>query len=440
MSAVPSTAGAVLSETADRRLVSRYGAAALASGYAAIPHVVLRQRRALGISAAEWDYICELWSHWRSATLPCPSVEALAAGLGVDQSTIRRYRASLEHKGLLRVTSVGARHRYDLTPLIEAAVGLARLQAGEEARDVPRISAQAGRAEMRAKEEEVEREFDLDSMPPYPPQCTAAPSGCPPRPSVQKHAFPQGAAQGERRSEATAKGTRENRPCDPDEHALMAPLAALSAEFGDLHPRSSLSQAVTLMRERAATPAGFLARVADAAERTRVYSPTIYLCGPDGQPNAMPYLFRVLRERLDPAPQEERIHARKTGAGGSRRRGQAGDRSRRQGPQRADVTATSTGTPEAPPSITETHPVWRATLDELALMLTMGNFTTWLGTTRVVAQEGDLLRIAVPSQFTKEWLEHRLHDRVMQTLARLDYERLGITGQRVTQVEYVVVA
>lgn len=84
--------------------------------------------------------------------------------------------------------------------------------------------------------------------------------------------------------------------------------------------------------------------------------------------------------------------------------------------------------------------MWRATLDELALMLTMGNFTTWLGTTRVVAQEGDLLRIAVPSQFTKEWLEHRLHDRVMQTLARLDYERLGITGQRVTQVEYVVVA
>ena len=417
---------------ADRRLVSRYGAAALAEGYAAIPHVVLKQRRALGITAAEWDYICELWSHWRSAALPCPSVDALAVGLGVDPSTIRRYRASLEQKGLLRVTPVGARHRYDLTPLIEAAVGLARLQAGEEALDVPRISVPQGRADLRAKEE-VEREFDLDSIPPYPPQHIAAPPGCLRHPPTRERAFPH--------SGARAEDVGTGQPRDPDERALVAPFAALSVEFGDRHPRSSLSQAVTLMHEHAATPADFLARVTEAAERTRAYSPTIYLCGPDGRPNAMPYLFRVLRERLDPVSQEERAHTQRPGAARARRREHGSRGSRRHGgPRGAAVGATSTGSPQASPSITEVHPVWRATLDELALMLTADNFNTWLGVTRVAAQEGDLLRIAVPSQFAKEWLEHRLHARVMQALARLDYGHLGIVGQHITRVEYVVAA
>lgn len=224
MSVTSSAAGAVLPTAPDRRLVSRYGGAALAGGYAAIPHVVLRQRRALGITAAEWDYICELWSHWRSDALPCPSVQALATGLGVDQSTIRRYRASLEHRGLLRVTAVGARHRYDLTPLIEAAVGSARLQAGEAATDVPPTalgaSAREGRADLHAKEE-VERDFDLDSMPPYPPPHTALDTlrrrDTPP---ARKHPFPQGTSRVAGQAQATAQdagrngsATRTSVPC-----------------------------------------------------------------------------------------------------------------------------------------------------------------------------------------------------------------------------------
>ena len=40
--------------------------------------------------------------------------------------------------------------------------------------------------------------------------------------------------------------------------------------------------------------------------------------------------------------------------------------------------------------------------------LTVENFNTWLASTRVVAQEGNLLRIAVPRQFNKDWLEAKL--------------------------------
>jgi chromosomal replication initiation ATPase DnaA len=76
--------------------------------------------------------------------------------------------------------------------------------------------------------------------------------------------------------------------------------------------------------------------------------------------------------------------------------------------------------------------VWRAALQELALVLTTENFNTWLAPTHVLAQDGDLLRVAVPCQFNKDWLEAKLHGRVMDALARV--------GREGVRVEYVVEA
>src|SRR5918912_3126722 len=205
----------------DRRLVARYGAAALDDGYTAIPCVVIRHRRTLGITSAEWDYICELWSYWQSTQGPCPGVATLAAGLGVDQSTVRRHRASLEQKGLLRVTLDGAHNRYDLTPLIDAAVGLDRLQRGQStAAPGPRIVVQRERAELHA-EEEVEKKIALDSMPPTP---TAARET--PRPAE---------ASGERSGH---EGGGRQSHVSPQDQALTRVIQDLSAELGDDAPAS----------------------------------------------------------------------------------------------------------------------------------------------------------------------------------------------------------
>ena len=111
-------------ERSANTLTNRYGVAALEDGYVAIPQVVLHYRRALGITPGEWDYLCEIFSYWRSDTDPYPGVEALAAGLECDPSTIRRYRLALEEKGLLRVYRAGNHNHYDLAPLITAAVNL----------------------------------------------------------------------------------------------------------------------------------------------------------------------------------------------------------------------------------------------------------------------------------------------------------------------------
>jgi len=47
-----------------------------------------------------------------------------------------------------------------------------------------------------------------------------------------------------------------------------------------------------------------------------------------------------------------------------------------------------------------------------------------LATTRVVGQEGEVLRIAVPAAFNKTWVEQKLHGKVMGALHTIDYNDL----------------
>jgi DNA-binding MarR family transcriptional regulator len=400
----------------DRRLIARYGAAALDDGYTAIPCVVIRHRRALGITSAEWDYICELWSYWHSIEGPYPGVATLAAGLGVDQSTIRRHRASLEQKGLLRVTLDGAHNRYDLTPLIDAAVGQERLQHVQRtAAPGPRIVAHPERAELHA-EQEVEKKSALDSMPPTP---TAARE-------IPLHAE----ASNERLGQEGGGRQSTVSPHEgviPEDRTLTQVIQDLSAELGDDAPVSSLSRAHNLWRGTGIPLPRFLQLVDTAAARTRARQDRIIKRRREaaGAPNGMPYFFAVLGDLLRPAPAEVGPDRRRTGPVERRRRRESG----REEP--VNSWDAWTGRPERP-TIAETNEVWRAALQELALVLTVENFNTWLAPTRVLAQDGDLLRVAVPCQFNKDWLEAKLHGRVMNALARVGHE-----GMR---VEYVVEA
>jgi len=76
--------------------------------------------------------------------------------------------------------------------------------------------------------------------------------------------------------------------------------------------------------------------------------------------------------------------------------------------------------------------VWRAALAELAQVVTPENFNAWLASTRVVSQGEELLHIAVPTPFNKQWLEGKLHGRIMGVMERLGYGSW--------QVQYVVEA
>ncbi len=61
-----------------------------------------------------------------------------------------------------------------------------------------------------------------------------------------------------------------------------------------------------------------------------------------------------------------------------------------------------------------------------------------LTSTRVVSEEEELLRVAVPAAFNKAWLDTKLAGKVMAALQKIDDDTLG--AGRVARVEYVVEA
>jgi len=402
---------------ADRRLVTRYGAAALDDGYVAIPRVVIRRRHALTVTAAEWDYICEVWSYWRSERLPGPSVEDLACGLGVDQSTIRRHRASLERKGLLRVIAEGPYNRYDLHPLIDAAVGLDRI--GDGLTDIPAPAAAPrpapdaaprpcnspadDRAGLHATKE-VEKKVDYDSIPPYPP--------------VGKNV-------------RFRTGGVPDQPEDPDTSPLAAVIGALSAELGDDAPASSATRARNLLGTSDLTTDRFLQLLNEAAIRTRDRQASIVKrCrGDDQASNGMPYLFAILQDLLQPAPPQSGDGTMSIRHRGSDQLGRRRLRDKLALQNRdAARTVPSVHYTEPPPDTIPTP--WRAAMEELRSDLTSANYQRWILPTRVLSHEGSLLRIAVADSFDQQWLDVRLRGAIERAISRVSPD---------LRVEFIVV-
>jgi len=460
----------------DRRLVQRYGVLLLTGGYTALPTYAWVYYARLGVSEAEMVCIAQLCTYWWSARDPFPGEAALAARMGKTVRTIQGYLRSLEGKGLLHIqTQFSDRGRqstnaYDLRPFFAAVEGLARLDGllpiddaaaltsaisdNDACNDGPcdhnnatqgyaereSLCAEAGSngPENAAKKAALQTvgegegsraagmknpspqvnpieidNFDLDSIPPTPAKTTQTP---------------------------TNDEARLSASADPDDHALAAEIAALSTELGDDMPRSSIGRARNLCRNAGVSLDRFLALLDEAATRTRARQASIVKRRRDGLAvNGMPYLFAVLQDLLHPASPR----TCDSGPDADRRRAGPSSRQRRRRADGRGKLASSYAAwsdSPAPLPIVEEHPVWRAVLDDLAHVMTSENFNAWLASTRVVSQEGEVLRVAVAAAFNKTWLEQKLHGKVMGALQRLDYERLDCAGERITGVEYVIAA
>jgi chromosomal replication initiator protein len=75
---------------------------------------------------------------------------------------------------------------------------------------------------------------------------------------------------------------------------------------------------------------------------------------------------------------------------------------------------------------------WKATLGELELQMTKATFNTWLKDTKLVSAQNGAFTISVRNDYAKDWLENRLRDTIVRTLA-------NIVGQPVT-LHFVVAA
>lgn len=62
---------------------------------------------------------------------------------------------------------------------------------------------------------------------------------------------------------------------------------------------------------------------------------------------------------------------------------------------------------------------WKATLGELELQMTKATFNTWLKDARLLACEEGEFVIGVRNDYAKDWLENRLRDTILRTLAAI---------------------
>lgn len=427
----------------DWRLAARYSPALLAGGHTSIPDDAYRCYVRLSVTTAEWTLIGHLCSYRWSTADPFPSDATLAARMGVTVRSIQGYTRSLVGKGLLhintRLSDNGRQdtNAYDLSPFFAAVEGLARLDhttpkepatpSGTESSLCVEGDARGFGGGVKNPAPPIKDEIDtiekerLDfEMPPTPANACAedAPEDVP----CSKPRAPRPPRLVGKRGEPTAPETRVSAaaPATPEGDQLAARVAAIGERLGDEAPASSMTRARALYAGSGLALPRFLAAVGEAAGRTQARQDRITRMQRGGvRANAMPYLFAVLADVLDPAPPPE------TRVSADRRPPRS---RRRQVPTRPPTASFSPDVTPAP--ITEEDPTWRGVLFELAAVLTPENFNRWFARTRVLSHQGDQLRVTVPDPFDKAWLEGKLAGRVTAALAR--------TEEPAARVEYVV--
>src|SRR3712207_2134280 len=83
--------GEVMSSQYDPRITTYFGDAVMRAGFIPIPHLFLRHYRALGLSANQAMFLLQIMEGAWDLAAPPRTVGDLAARMGVDSRTIRRY-------------------------------------------------------------------------------------------------------------------------------------------------------------------------------------------------------------------------------------------------------------------------------------------------------------------------------------------------------------
>lgn len=108
-----------------RILEKKWGKNLIASGWTAIPNIVLEKQHAIGLKPTDVCILLHLVRHWWVAgEAPYPSKKRIAQAIGVDPRTVQRRIEVMESQGFIkreeRRTPMGSRtNRYHLDGLIE---------------------------------------------------------------------------------------------------------------------------------------------------------------------------------------------------------------------------------------------------------------------------------------------------------------------------------
>lgn len=74
--------------------------------------------------------------------------------------------------------------------------------------------------------------------------------------------------------------------------------------------------------------------------------------------------------------------------------------------------------------------LWTTCLGELEVLLSKANFTTWFKDTGIIRIDNETAIIGTPNTFTKEWLEKKYHNQIIETLKK--------QLNQIERVEYII--
>jgi len=197
-------------------------------------------------------------------------------------------------------------------------------------------------------------------------------------------------------SEDTATQTLAGQSVSP----VGERVARLSGEFGDDAPQASRTRVLNMQGVARLDEAATLALLDEAAAITRSQAVAITKRGRSGGVVRMPYLLATLRGLVEVAA------------------GDAGAAALAWPPvPDSPGVAAVTGVGD-PPATTAAEAVWRAVRGELRRDLTPENYARWVEATTAAGLDGDLLRVGVPDEAHRQWLEHKLRGCVERALGR----------------------
>jgi len=64
--------------------------------------------------------------------------------------------------------------------------------------------------------------------------------------------------------------------------------------------------------------------------------------------------------------------------------------------------------------------LWQLTLNEMELQLSRANFATWLKSSRLINKDDGIFYIALPNNFSKEWVENKYHKNILGIIRNYD--------------------
>lgn len=347
---------------------ARYGEAA-EHGCTPLPDVLIRHHRHLGMTYGEWDLTTQILTYKWTDQHPYPTIGTLAHSMDVSGRQVQELLSSLQGKGLLRVIErPGRSNAYDLRPMIEKAHTLEHLQDTE---GVKKTCTPRGEENLHTKQKQRNQKNIERSVPPTPVAQVMEP--------------PTGEA-------ATAQPQAR---FDADYQTLVEPLAAIGEELGDqAHPLASVTRAYKLMRAARLDVAPFL----DLVEEARLHTLAAIQARRRDKPpkpvdHPMAYYFGVLARltRPDQYPPQWRT-----------------------GPPRRRPAAAPLPAPSLPPSDT-----WEAVTAEAGQVMTPENIARWFVPACQVEHAGDVLTVAVPTDFHRQWLDTRLRAKIEQCAERV---------------------